>query len=657
MKQTRWLWLVAILLLATALRLYRVGEMSLRADEAANLFLAAEEPSAMIQPFITTDPHLPLYFLILHYWMLLAGRSELAVRYPTVFVGVVVVALVYALGRLAFPQRPNVARVGALLAAVSPYLIWDAQDAYMYTFLTALALASFIALLRAWRQSASLAHWTSYVIANALGLFFHYLAGLVIIAQGFLWLVWSVSRKISRRAAIGWIVAQAATAALFLPWLVFALPLLTNFQTDFFPRADSFEMLQRSFIAFSVGRVDSRLMPPMVEPLAGNVLTLGFVILFLLGLFLPAKAARANDVDGRVVLAIYLFAPLLALDLFSQLRFPIFDERYVLFLIPAFLLIVARGFDGLNERTSQKWIPAGALAFVLLASGHSLYNYFYVPAFAKSPDWRGLVQYVSSHSQPGDVLVQNYPDPALPYYLQDRMPRVLLPHTSPAQATDVAADLRRLTAKYTRIWFQPVPYGEWDTAGLVAAWLQRHAVELDAQQFRGVRLELYQPAAAAIRQSAPVDAMFAGQIRLIAFKLDPPNALGRGGAVAHLTLFWSAHAHIERDATAFVHLYDSAGILRAQQDNPPVRGTYPTSAWQPDEIVVDSYDLQIPANLPAGAYTLAVGMYDSQTQVRLAAADRLGQPLAHNEVTLQTLTLALRDDTHRLIDAAPEVAR
>ena len=158
MKRTRWLWLLAILLLATALRLYRVGEMSLRADEAANLFLAAEEPGAMIQPFLTIDPHLPLYFLILHYWMLLAGRSELAIRFPTVFVGVVVVALVYALGRLAFPQRPNVAWIGALLAAVSPYLIWDAQDAYMYTFLTALTVSSFIALLRAWWQPASLVH-------------------------------------------------------------------------------------------------------------------------------------------------------------------------------------------------------------------------------------------------------------------------------------------------------------------------------------------------------------------------------------------------------------------------------------------------------------------------------------------------------------------
>ena len=640
MKATRWVWLVAILLLAAALRFYHVSEMSLRADEATNLYTAALEPAAMIQPLITSDPHPPLYFLILHYWMLVAGRSELALRYPTVFMGVVIVGLVYALGKLVFPRRSNIALLGAFLAAINPYLIWDAQDAYMYTFLTAVAVCSFILFERVLRLGASRKAWMGYVFVNALGLLFHYLIGLVLLAQGVLWLVWAAQGRISRRTTIDWVAAQAATVALVLPWLVVSLPMLSNFKTEFFPPVGLLEMAQRSLVAFSIGRIDSQLMPRMVDPAVGSVFGIGILVIFVLGLCLPTRAGgRADDTHGRTVLATFLFAPLVGLYLFSILRFPIFDERYILFLIPAFLLILARGFAGLAERTTRRWIPSAALGFVVLGSAYSLNDYFNVPEYAKSPDWRGAVQFLLSQSRPGDVVIQNYPDPALPYYLQERLPRALLPHSSLDSAATVSADLDRVTGKYERVWFQPVPYAAWDTNGLVATWLSRHALQLDAHEFQGVQLELYQPAAAALRQSVPVGATFSDGIQLVAFKLDAPGDLGQKSASVHLTLFWSARNPIDRAATVFVHLYGPAGQLVTQQDNQPVRGTYPTSAWETGETVVDSHDLVIPANLPAGSFTLVVGMYDSQTQERLRATDARGQFFTNSLVPLKTLTV------------------
>ncbi len=323
MRGTRWAWLVAILLLAAALRFYHVAEMSLRADEATNLFTAVLEPAAMIQPLITSDPHPPLYFLILHYWMLVAGRSELALRYPTVFMGILVVALVYALGRLAFPRRLDIALLGALLATVNPYLIWDAQDAYMYSFLTAVAVCSFIAFERVIQPSASLKDWTAYVIVDAVGLLFHYLIGLALIAQGILWLAWAVRGILSRRAALVWVIAQAATAVLVLPWLVVSLPMLSSFKSEFWAPVGLLEMGQRSLIAFSIGRVDSQRMPPMVDPVVGTLFGIGFLAIFAVGLCLPTKTGgHANDTHGRILLATFLFVPLIGLYLFRCCVFP-----------------------------------------------------------------------------------------------------------------------------------------------------------------------------------------------------------------------------------------------------------------------------------------------------------------------------------------------
>ena len=46
----------------------------------------------------------------------------------------------------------------------------------------------------------------------------------------------------------------------------------------------------------------------------------------------------------------------------------------------------------------------------------------------------------------------------------------------------------------------------------------------------------------------------------------------------------------------------------------------PTSTWQAGEEIVDHYGLLLPATLPAGRYTLAVGLYDPVSGQRLAAS-------------------------------------
>ncbi|HEX9074252.1 MAG TPA: glycosyltransferase family 39 protein, partial [Anaerolineae bacterium] len=504
MNRSNWVWLCVILALSFGLRLYQIGEMSFRADEAANVVLAAQSPADIIRPFITEDPHLPLYHLILHFWMLVAGQSELAVRFVTIFAGVLTVALTYALGMTIFPKQDQIAMTGALLAAINPYLIWDAQDAYMYSLLTAITLFSLILFVRVMRTRAPVWSWIGYVAASVAGLFLHYLAGLVLLAQGVLWLVWSLTRDIPRRKTVWWLVCQLAIALLFLPWLVFALPLLSNFKSGFWVAISLPEMLQRSLVAFSVGRLDGHLMPPMVDPLTGNLFGLFFLLIFLVGLV----GQNRQDRRGRVALAVYLSVPLVALYLFSMWRFPIYDERYVLFLIPAFVMVLARGLAVLRSRP-YRWVSGGVFVVMLLASGLSLFNYWQVPAYAKSPDWHSFIRHLVAESRPGDVLIQNYPDPALAYYLRNRMPRILLPRTSASTPADVDTDLTRLTRKFGRVWLQPVAFGEWDNDGLVETWLNRHARLTTTSEFRGLHLSLYLPAAVALRQAAPVDATFA----------------------------------------------------------------------------------------------------------------------------------------------------
>jgi hypothetical protein len=76
----------------------------------------------------------------------------------------------------------------------------------------------------------------------------------------------------------------------------------------------------------------------------------------------------------------------------------------------------------------------------------------------------------------------------------------------------------------------------------------------------------------------------------------------------HLTLYWAGLAKTETDYTVFVHVLDSGGALVAQKDAPPLGGAYPTSIWDPDEIVKDPYDLVIPGEAH-GPFSIEIGMY------------------------------------------------
>ncbi len=81
--------------------------------------------------------------------------------------------------------------------------------------------------------------------------------------------------------------------------------------------------------------------------------------------------------------------------------------------------------------------------------------------------------------------------------------------------------------------------------------------------------------------------------------------LTRQGEVMRLTLYWRARQPVPRDYTVFVHALDADGRLITQRDQQPLGGFYPTSLWQPGEIIADRYELS-PTSL---CRRLLVGMY------------------------------------------------
>jgi hypothetical protein len=614
-----------IICLTFGLRIFHLGHQELRGDEAFDALFSQQPVSEIVGQLQGAQPYPPLFHVGLHHWLDLVGQSETGQRLPALISGVLLVPLAYQLARLTLGKVT--ALIAALLVAINPFLIWHAQDGRMYSLLAMLSAASLWLSLRLLRDRATLWAGLAYWAVTVLALLTHYFAWWLLLAENLaaLLVIWKLGRSRGggearpRSRLARWLVWQAAIFFTVLPWLTFASGLLTSHTSSWIPPLSPLQMLQRSLMTFSTG---ASLDP---APMLASSLVMG--TLFVLGCLYPsqpgAAAERSRDRAsirevGRGLLLIYAGVPLLATMLLSLLR-PAFDEKYLIAVVIPFLILVAHGLNFLRS----KWRVIGILAgiVILVASGWSLYNYYFDPEYAKSPRWRALVESIETRTAPGDIIVHNYPDPGLRYYYQGELPIRLLPAAEDTRPERTSRALQKLANSYRRVWLIPGPALVWDTRGSVEQWLGRYADLVDEETIGTLRLELYHTPATFAEAMQPVEARMGDQIQLLGYRLAPGTGEPHvAGEPLDLTLYWQALETMDANYTVFVHLADPDGQIWGQHDGQPVENTFPTATWVPGQIVVDQHQVEIDAQAPDGTYQLLTGLYDGTTGQRLAVS-------------------------------------
>ena len=86
-------------LVVFALYVCTLGKQSLWFDEGLSVNFASRPLAELIDTLMYRDIHPPLYYLLLHFWMPLAGTSEWAVRLPSAFAALLLVPLSFAVVR------------------------------------------------------------------------------------------------------------------------------------------------------------------------------------------------------------------------------------------------------------------------------------------------------------------------------------------------------------------------------------------------------------------------------------------------------------------------------------------------------------------------------------------------------------------------------
>jgi hypothetical protein len=590
-------------------------------------------------------------------------------------VSLLMIPMIYRLGSALCGAK--VGGWAALLGAINPFLTWHAQDVRMYSMLACLGLGSVLLFSLALEQgskSGEKSLWGGYVMLT-IGVFYvHYFSLFILAIENLTFLCLYLfpgggGRKETsdspavldaagrgacpelaegavegrQRHLLGrWCVTQAAIAVLYMPWLLYVGQFMLGHTKDWIEPVGLFSFLRRFFVVYSLGTT--------IPEDRAILLVWAFVIPFLLGCYGLVRLPR----ERALTLGTYLFLPTAGIWLISLFR-PIFDERYLIIVAPAYCIFLALGLDTLfqqwcpepfdyaRDKPRRRACPEFAegmtkivggllLALMLASSGYSLFNYFYVPAYTKSPDWRALVAALRQQSAPGDLVIHNYPDPALQYYLQDDLPLVVLPASSPLDPVTTAEALDHLAAEHQRLWLVPQPSALWDAEGFVEGWLDRHCDQVHHEAVGPLSLSLYLTPSAFLDQMTPINANLGDKVELLGYKLTTDITSPQSGILTtapntalRLTLYWRALAPIEISYTVFTHLLDANGQLWAQKDNPPVRGSYPTTEWRVGETIVDKYDIVISPDTPAGQYELEVGLYDTTTGQRLPLLDKTGQ--------------------------------
>ena len=217
--------ILLIILLAFALRANLLGNQELRGDEGFSWNYIQGTPATILERIVAEgDPQPPLHYWLLWGWSHLNGDSEFALRFPSIFLSLLLIPLIYQVGRKLW--RAEVGLLAAFITAIQPQQIWLAQDARNMYVLALAGILGTLWLLPTVLRSGSAKYWLAYVACGVFAMYSHYYAVFALLAQA----AYVIEARSTIRQTLRWLGAGATIALLVAPWALIILPIYSNGQ-------------------------------------------------------------------------------------------------------------------------------------------------------------------------------------------------------------------------------------------------------------------------------------------------------------------------------------------------------------------------------------------------------------------------------------------
>ena len=436
----RWGLLVLFCAIALSFNLYRLGDPSIWFDEAFSVELARQPLPLLWHIIFGPEPNMELYYLFLHYWLLLThtfgfNPTEVVVRLPSAIFAALSTGVVFLLGR-------RFLNVTAAVVGTSLYLLNDLQLTYAqqtrgYSLQLLLLCLSWYAIFAAltttsgrdrfttsvgrrresWKEGTHgrgepvpiylSMWWLCYIISTTLAVYTQLFSAFVLLAQvctiGILFLLPNQWRTHIRQRIVAYCLSLLVIVILNIPMILVSR---AGAKTDWLPTPHLPDLFNLFVVISGYNTPYSQaiiICSVLIILLISTASILHSHILRQKIDILPEKMhiyikATASWLPLLIALLCWLAVPTIVSYEISYTSLHLFSPRYLVVIVPPLCLLIGMTVAMLRVRAIQL-----VIALILLALALSAVPMYYQSAQVE--DWNSATHWLIQHYQSGDGIV------------------------------------------------------------------------------------------------------------------------------------------------------------------------------------------------------------------------------------------------------------
>jgi mannosyltransferase len=402
----RWAHRLTLLLLfvsGVALRLENLARKPFWSDECFSVEIAWLNWRNLLHLLWWREGNMSLYYVLLKAWLHF-GQSALFIRSLSVLIAAATLPAVYWLACLLYDRR--VGLTATALFAFNAYNVRYAQEARSYSLFVLLATMSSALLIVGLREPSRRSR-VRYIVVSILAVYAHFYA-LLLLATHWLALRWvgqpepseaRTSAASSESSFFGSMRSTWGTIGIgVLPLLIFVAKTGTG-PIKWIQRPGLHDLFE--FFEHLCGGSSWPLAVIYAVTIVAALLPVGGTLL---------KKNQDWETWRCQFLLLWLLFPI-ALTVVLSFARPLFLARYMIFCLPALVILAAAGIARLN----RSWLLAAALTGVLLLSLQGIF-FVYDHDFDNERDASGeATNFVLDHTQPDDAVLFYIPATRIPY--------------------------------------------------------------------------------------------------------------------------------------------------------------------------------------------------------------------------------------------------
>lgn len=616
--------LVLIFLLGFLILSYQLDKVALWADEGWTIGATnASNPVVTVRDWVDIDVHPPLFFIGLDIWRIFTGDSIFELRYFSVMVSMIGIAIAFRLGKSLYNTRTGL--FTALFYALHDLIKVLTQEVRHYSGQMMFSTLTVWMYWRFWKRPTR-ARGIAFVLAGTALIYTHYWGGFVLLGL-------AIHALITRRKQIKpFIFAYLAIGLLYLPWIPVLIQQITLERPGGLPHALPNNSTVYAVLTFQLLGIPELLWVVLCVVGAIGIFTVNFDSVG--DIWRKWKPTPAT----LLPLPILILTP--ALSILLNNFYPTLSFRSLAVIVPLALVLAAHGLARFRV-PEQTALVAFIILFSLSKTGST--------PLQRAP-WQDIGNFMTDHATQSDVIfleLDTDVDPMAYYLSQAGNPTdyIFSERVRETEPEDYPALIEDTLSTHNGIWVAKLGWAAIDgdvRPELVAQGFVETTPEIDYGAYLdegGMFVwRLDRPP-----QNPPLTTYSDTP------ESDNPDALilRSAEAEAHpdgvtVNLLWSVDATPARDYTisAFV-LADDGTFMN--HDSAPFEGRSPTTTWTADGLYFDSHLIDT-SGLPAGEYHVGVAVYTFTDQTfteihNLQAADCSDAPDDCRFIFVDTITV------------------